>query len=62
MKTHKFSHLEVPAYSPVLTTLPEATCCSTVKKLHESPLQLCVYVAKFLVEVIGDLDEIFACY
>lgn len=32
------------------------------KKLHESPLQLCVYVAKLLVEVIGDLDEIFACY
>lgn len=34
-------------------------CC---KKLHESLLQRCVYMAKFLVEVISDLDELWARY
>lgn len=43
---------------------PEAVSLlhETKHKIHESPPQHCVHVAKFLAEVISDLDEIRARY
>lgn len=48
-----------------INTLPDkifAVIQLNCKKLHESPSQRCVHVAKFLVEVISDLDEMCARY
>lgn len=52
------------AYSTVLTHCQKlfAVIQLNCKKLHESPSQRCEHVAKFLVEVISDLDEMCARY